>query len=75
MKHEILRNLFFDSFVKQKELHKIENEIHHLERNMPYDSGPASDYVMSMIDKIEEKRIQKEKELNDILDKIKDILK
>lgn len=75
MKYEKARNLVFDCLLKEKELNKVNKTIEYYERNMPYDSGAASEYLMSLMDVEIEKRDELEKEIKLMKDEIEILLK
>jgi len=75
MKHEKARNLIFDYFLKEKELNKINNDIHQYMRNMPYDNGPASEYTMSLVELEKDKKVELELEMEEIKKEIEILLR
>jgi len=74
MKYKSVRNMFFDYLLMEKNLASLNNNIKRYERNMPYDSGPASEYVMEEMDKIIVNRNALEKEMKILYNEILKLL-
>lgn len=75
MKYEKGKKLFFQYYLMEKELINLDNAIKRYERNMPYDNGPASEYVMELMDEVIIKKIAKEKEIEKLKNEIDLILR
>ena len=75
MKYEKARNLFFSYYTKQKELNIIDMDINRYTRNIPYDNGPASIYIMELMDIEIKKKYELELEMSKIKEEIELLLK